>query len=116
MKPDITVYVRSAKVLVGEKLVEELYPVKRTTRAYEYSRDTVFEVKHKKEYDFVLLDDQKELVKSLTRLAEKHGLRLKIIDVAKATVIFGLWKNLRGIKSFPTVETKHGRRLKSPFS
>jgi len=29
MKPKITVYARSVKVMVSETLVEELYPVKR---------------------------------------------------------------------------------------
>lgn len=116
MKPEVTVYVRSMKVPVGEKLVEELYPIKRATRAYEYSRDTVFQVRRVKEYAYVLPDDQKDLVEFVERLSEERGFKLRIIDVTKETVLYRLWKRLGGIKGFPVVVTRRGARLEAPFS
>lgn len=63
MKPEITVYVKSTKVPVGETLVEELYPVKRASRFFEISKDTWVKVKLKKIYNYVLPDDQRHLLK-----------------------------------------------------
>lgn len=116
MKPRITVYVRSIKIPVGETFVEELYPVKRASRAYEISRDTWFKVKRKKVYNYVLQDDQKENVEVVKRLSERYGLELKVIDVARETVIYRLWRNLKGMRNFPVVENNRGRRLQGTFS
>jgi glutaredoxin len=117
MKQEITVYVRSMKIPVGETLVEELYPIKpRAPRAYEISKDTWFKVKLKKIYRYVLPDDQKALVEAVKQLSERHGLELKIIDVTKETAMHRLWRKLKGIKNFPVVKTNRGDRLQAPFS
>lgn len=112
MKPKITVYVKSDKVFAGTTLVEEPYPVKRVSRFH----DTVYKVRLKKKYNYILPDNQAVFVKTVKRLSERHGLELKIIDMTQETVLGALWRNLRGIKNFPVLETKRGGRLMAPFS
>jgi len=116
MKPEITVYVRSTKIQAGETLVEELYPIKRASRAFEISRDTWFKVRLKKIYKYVLPDDQKKIVEVVRRLSEGSGLELKVVDVAKETAIRRLWRKLKGSNNFPVVENSRGSRLQAPFS
>ena len=123
MKPEITLYVRSDKILAGEKLVEGLYSVKpRTPRAYEMSRDTTYEVKLKKVYNYVLPDDQKALIEDVKRLIERYGLEMKIIDVSQEDaydpliLIQRVWRRIKGIHSLPVLETNRGEMLRAPFS
>jgi len=116
MKPKITVYVRSMKVPAGETLVEEPYLMKRATRVYEISKDVWYAVRLKKIYRYVLPDDQKEIVDVVEQLSEQRGFELKIIDMTREDAISRLWKKLMGIKNFPVVETKRGKRLQAPFS
>jgi len=112
MKQEVTVYVKSTKVQVGETLVEELYSIKRPS----VYRDIWFKVKLKKTYSCVLPDDQKALVEVVKRLSERGGLELKVIDVSKENVILKLWRKLQGMKNFPVVKTNRGDRLQAPFS
>ena len=116
MKPRITVYVRSMKVLVSETLVEEPYPVKKGYGPYEISKHTTFQAKLEKKYSYVLPDDQKELVEVVKRLGERYGYELNVVDVAKETAIHRLWRKLKGIKTFPVIETNRRGKLQAPFS
>lgn len=116
MKPKITVYVRSMRVLVSETLVEEPYPTKKGYGPYEVSKYIMFQTKLKKKYSYVLPDDQKALVEVVKRLSERCGFELQVIDVAKETIIQRLWRELKWIKNFPVVETNRGGRLQAPFS
>jgi hypothetical protein len=120
MNPKVKVYVKSMKVPAGEKLVEELYPIK---RGYSPSRrDTFYKVKLKKVYSYILPDEQKTLIGDVKRLSEQYGFELKVIDVSKEdpfdpwVFLQKVWRRLRGIKNFPVVETKRGGRLQAPFS
>ncbi len=114
---EITVYVRSLRVQSGEKLVEELYPIKpRSPLGYYISRDTVFKANVKKTYNYVLPDLQKTLSEYAHQLCEQHSLELKIIDVSKETALTGLLIRLKGIKNFPAVENNRGDRLQAPFT
>jgi hypothetical protein len=113
----ITVYVQSLKVQSGEKLVEELYPIKvRNPRFYEFSRDVWFNVKIKKTYRFVLPDEQKTLSEFAQQLCEQRGLELKVVDVSKETALARLLVRLKRIKSFPAVENSRGARMQAPFT
>jgi len=116
MKPEITIYVRSMKIPVGQTLVEEPYSIKRATRVYEISRDIWFRVKVKKIYRYVLSDDQQAPYEVLKQLSERGDLELKVIDVTKETAVRRLWWRLRGIKNFPVVEINRSKRLQAPFS
>lgn len=116
MEQKITVYVKSMKIPTGQTLVEEPYPIKRPTRAYDISRDIWFRVKLKKIYRYVLPDDQQALYGVVKQLSERAGLELKVIDVTMETAILRLWRKLRGINNFPVVETNRGKRLQAPFS
>jgi len=113
---DLTVYVRSDKIPAGEILVEELYPIKRFSRAYGISRNLMFRVKRKKVYSYVLPSDQKKTVEIVERLSERYGFELKIIDVADDTVIERWWRTKKGIRNFPFIKAKSGDKLQAPFS
>jgi hypothetical protein len=113
----IIVYVQSLKVLTGEKLVEELYPIKpRSPLGYSISRDMVFKAKIKKTYNYVLPDLQKTLSEYAQRLCEQRGLELKVVDVSKETAWARLLIRLKGIKDFPVLETSRGNKLQAPFT
>ena len=120
LKPTITVYVRSVKVPMGDKLVERLYPIKRGYSAM--FRDGFYEVKRKMMYGYVLPDEQSLVVEDIARLSKKYGVGLKIVDVSKedtldpAIALQKVWRRLKGIKRFPTVESNHGERLTAPLS
>lgn len=116
MKPIITVYVRSMKVLVSETLIEEPYPVKKGYGPYEVSKRTTFQTKLKKKYGYVLPDNQKALLEVVKELSERYGFELKVVDVAKENIIHKLWRKLKGIKNFPVIEINKGDRLQAPFS
>ena len=108
---------QSLRVQSGEKLVEELYPIKpRSPRGYDISRDMVFKAKVKKTYQYVLPDLQKTLSEYAQQLCEQHSLELKVIDVSKETTLTGLLIKLKGIKSFPAVENSRRDRLQAPLT
>mgnify|MGYP006267176119 FL=1 len=75
MKPRITVYVKSAKVRTGDKLVEDLYPIKRGYNPFPpLSRDAFYEVRRKSIYNYVLPEDQKEVVEHVKHLSKQYFL------------------------------------------
>jgi len=121
MKPEITVYVRSLRVPIGETLVDDLYSIKRGYSRPQH-RDTFYKVKRKIIYSYVLPDDQKALIEDVKQLSKRYGLELKVIDVSKEDVLDPLiflqkvWRRLKGIKNFPVVETNRRVRLRAPFS
>jgi len=85
---DITVHVRSVKVLSGKPLTNQPYPVKKGYSPYETSKSTTFKTKIKSQYNYVLLDDQKSFVDEVKHLIEKYGqgnIRLKVVDVTKSS-------------------------------
>jgi len=109
--------VQSLRVQSGEKLVEELYPIKpRSPRGYDTSRDTVFKAKVKKTYKYVLPDLQKTLLENGQQLCEQHGLELEVVDVSKETALTRLLIRLKGIRNFPAIENSQGAKLQAPFT
>lgn len=119
MPSEVTVYVRSTKVPIGETLVERLYPIK---RGYGYRGSGLYEVKRKMMYNYVLPADHNALIEDVKLLCKRYGLRLKVIDVSKEDIMDPLIlfqrvrRRLKGIKNLPAVETARGARLRTPFS
>jgi hypothetical protein len=119
LPPEITVYVRSTKIPIGETLVERLYPIK---RGYGYRGSSLYKVKRQMMYNYVLPADHNALIEDVKLLCKRHGLRLKVIDVSKEDMMDPLIlfqrirRTLKGIKNLPAVETNRGARIRTPFS
>jgi len=113
----VTIYVQSLRVQTGQKLVEELYPIKpRNPRSYEISKDMWFKVKVERTYNYVLPEEQRALSEFARQLCEQRGLELRVVDVSKETALTRLLIRLQGIKNFPAVENSRGARLQAPFT
>ena len=108
-KRKVTLYVKSVKNAVGTEMI-----LLQRRRAGVFP---MWDVGSTAKYDFVLPPHQKRVMETVKEIAPKHGFEVEIVDVTRMGVLHRtLQKDVRKLRTFPTLITDSGKKLETRFS
>jgi nitrogen regulatory protein PII-like uncharacterized protein len=116
-KHKVTLYVRSAKTVIGTEDRSKWGYVGGAGVRGGYRIIPDYKVYSEAEYKHVLSEDQKNIVEIVQEIARKYGLEIRVIDVALENPLDRLLQEeVKKIRVFPTLITDTGERLEGQIS
>lgn len=116
MSRQVTLYVKSKKVKVEDGKVGRQKTVMRWKVPSPWgtgdvsSTDQYYDAENITHYDYVLPEDQREMVEDVKELGARYGFNVEVVDLSKKNALskFEL-EHSKKIKTLPTVVTDSGK-------
>ena len=107
----VTVFVKGIKNVALEEFAFD-----RNAPCLKFTWPRCTEVRRLKD-EFVLPEDQQEIVVMIKEVALSHGFEVEVVDVAEENVLRrDIQEHAEHIHSFPTVVTADGRRIEGDIT
>jgi hypothetical protein len=103
----VILYVKSIKTVIGT--VE--------TQGLRGFRVRVLETATEPKYDYVLSEDQQEVLEMVNKYARRHDVEVEVVDVTRENVLRrALQEEREKMRIFPTLTTDSGRRIEGKMT